>query len=94
MRAVILFSGLLLLTLSTASCRHRATAKDYSEVRSACRAGNKEKAKNITLGLLEDEKFKIKFQRAVGVVGMFEVDYCNQLLILEVEKELQKPDDD
>lgn len=88
MRAAVAL-GLAFVMLSSVGCRYRANPKDYAAVRTACRAGNKDKAEKLTLEMLEDEKFKPKFQTAVITSGMstsgeFAIDYCNPMLLNEV----------
>jgi hypothetical protein len=92
MRAVALL-GLSLLVLSNAACRYRASAKDYAAVRTACRAGNTDKAEKLTLAMLEDDVFKPKFEAAVTTAGMsesFGIDYCNPMLLNEVAAALER----
>jgi len=92
MRAAVVV-GLSLVMLSNVGCRYRASNKDYAAVRTACRAGNKEKAEKLTLDMLEDDTFKPKFDKAVITAGMspgFDIDYCSPMLLNEVAEQLEK----
>jgi hypothetical protein len=77
---------------STTSCKG-SVQQQFAKVRSACRAGQVAEAKRLTIQMCEsDERFKRLFENAVSDVGQHNINYCDPLLLLEIEKEINKPE--
>jgi hypothetical protein len=83
---------LLVLAAGTASCKGSVQER-FAKVRSACRAGQLDEAKRLTEDLRKsDERFDRLYKESVSDLGKHTTNYCDPLLLLEIEKEINKPE--
>ena len=82
----------LALALGVIGCK-KDRVKEFSKVRTACRAGNVEKAKSIIADMTEDDRmFKALVDEAAADVGESRINYCNQIFLQQVERRLNDPE--